>query len=110
MRPTRLMTRLATLRTATLESVDEYGNPRIAYIERTVRCELQHPTRDDDTTDAHTQLETFALFLPPNTPADGWSQVAVDGAVYELVGPPWHARHPRTRKVTHLEATIKATV
>lgn len=109
MRPTRLMTRVATLRTATLEGVDSYGNPQIRYVERTIKCELQQTSHDDDTVDAHTQTQTFNLFMPPATPADGWAQIVVDGMTMELTGPPWQARNPRTQRITHLQATVRRT-
>lgn len=49
------------------------------------------------------------MILPAGTDVQGDDAVQVDGEVYELVGEPWEARNPRTRQVSHIEATARRT-
>ena len=108
--PARLMSRPVTLRVAAAGAVDEYGNPTDTYTPTSTVGEVQQSQRNDRTDDQHTQDETWRLFLPPSTPLTGWDQVAIDGATFEVVGPPWPAINPRTGAASHVEATIRRTV
>lgn len=50
-----------------------------------------------------------AFFLPGVELSTGDTVVDEDGTRYEVVGDPWHARNPRSRTVSHVEATLRRT-
>lgn len=109
MNPARLMTNTATIIHVTADPTDpdEYGNPGEDTTTTTASCELQQTRRDEETVDADVQQETWTLFLEPAATIDGGDRVTVDGVTYEVIGPPWPARHPRRGTVTHIEATVR---
>lgn len=72
-------------------------------------CELQQQSRDEPGEAGEFGDTTWLLVLPAGTAIDTSDSVTVDGDVYELVGPPWEARNPRTRQVSHIEATVRRT-
>lgn len=75
-----------------------------------VKYWLQQSDRSEQTVNADTQAQTFTLFLRSEVTGrvDGSALFTdADANDYEFDGPPWTATNPRTRKVTHLEATIR---
>lgn len=108
MDPTRLMTQECTITHLTLDGGhDEYHNPTSAGVDTTVACWLHQTQRSEQTVDADTQIQTWQLYLPPDTTVDGSDHITVDGDVFELAGPPWSAFNPRLRRVTHIECTLR---
>lgn len=107
MDPTPLMTQTATI--TPQAGTDAYGDPLPAGTPFDVACWLFQTRRDEKRTivGEDMQAETWTLYLPPGTTVDGNDNVAVDGVTYEVVGPPWPAFNPRSRKVTHIEATLR---
>jgi len=107
--PSRLMTNTATIThvAANPASPDEYGNPGESTTTTTALCELQQKERDEEQTDSHVQGETWNLYLVPTATIDGGDRVEVDDVTYEVIGPPWRARHPRSGEITHIEATVR---
>lgn len=122
MDPTRLFTRTATITHVEPDddNPDEYGNPGEATTVTTAPCELQQVTRSEDTVASAQQSEDWALFVDPmgedeggyliEVELEGSDRVEVDGITYEVVGPPWQARNPRTQVVTHIEARLRRVV
>lgn len=112
----RLMTLEATITRRTMPAdpdVDEYGNPIPTETTITVACELQQASRSEQTVDANWQIGDWNLYLAPTdsdgneTELDGSDTVTVDGVPYEVVGPPWPARNPRTGVLSHIEARLR---
>lgn len=75
-----------------------------------VKYWLAQTSRSEQTANADTQAEQFTLYLRREVAGrvDG-SATFTDNAgdVYSFDGPPWTATNPRTRQVSHLEATIR---
>lgn len=105
----RLLTNTATITHVAPadDAPDEYGNPGEATTTTTALCELQQTERDEEQTDSNVQSETWNLYLVPTATIDGGDRVEVDDVTYEVIGPPWRARHPRTGQITHIEATVR---
>lgn len=88
---------------------DAFGNPVMTVTEIETVCELQQRRREEH--DEHGELSDtlWNLFLPAGTAFRTGDAVEVDGDEYEAVGDPWHARNPRTRQESHVEATVRRT-
>lgn len=112
MDPTRLMTRTATITHVEPNpgDPDDYGNPGVTTTTTTALCELQQVTRNEDTVDSDQQSQDWVLFLEPAADLEGSDRVAVDAVSYEVIGPPWAARNPRTGVTTHIEAQVRRVV
>lgn len=109
MNPARLMTNTATITHVSpdADNPDEYNNPGEATTTTTALCELQQKERDEAQTDSGVQSETWNLYLVPTATIGGGDRVEVDDVTYEVIGPPWRARHPRSGDITHIEATVR---
>ncbi len=109
MNPARLMTNTAMIThvEADPDNPDGYGNPGEATTTTTALCELQQTERDERQNDSGVQSETWNLYLVPTATIDGGDRVEVDDVTYEVIGPPWRARHPRSGDITHIEATVR---
>lgn len=119
MDPTRLFTLTATIThvEADPSDPDEYGNPGETTTETTTACELQQVQRSENTIDSAAQSEDWVLFLDPigedeggylvEVELEGSDRVVVSGLAYEVIGPPWPARNPRTGVITHIEARVR---
>lgn len=122
MDPTRLFTLTATITRVEPDpdNPDEYGNPGMTETEVTAACELQQVQRSENTIDSAAQAEDWALFVDPmgedeggyliEVELEGSDRVEVGGVTYELVGPPWAVRNPRTQVITHIEARVRQVV
>ena len=105
---TRLLTLTATItHVAHAGAADAYGNPTETTTTSTAAAEIQQTQRDEHTRDANVAEETWLLVLAPTATIDNTDRVSVGGVSYEVIGPPWRARNPRTGDVTHIEATVK---
>lgn len=111
MNATHLLTSTCTVDVVTYTGPDDgFGDPTIVTTTRTLACWLSQRQRSEVTGNADTQQETWDLYLEPAAAdIDGLGRVTVDGIVYELDGPPWPALNPRTRQITHVEATVRRT-
>ena len=109
MNPARLMTNTATITHVSPDASnpDEYGNPGETTTTTSALCELQQAQRDEEQDDTAVQTETWNLYLVPTATIDGGDRVAVDGVTYEVIGPPWRARHPRSGDISHIEAPVR---
>ena len=122
MDPTHLFTQVATITHVDPDSAspDAYGNPGEATTITYADCEIQQAQRNEDTADRDTQAEDWVLFLAPTgedeggylieTELEGSDRVEVDEIAYEVIGPPWQVRNPRTEVVTHIEARLRRVV
>lgn len=109
MNPARLMTNTATITHVDVDedNPDEYGNPGEVTTTTTALCELQQTSRDEKQVDSAVTSETWNLYLVPTAEIDAGDRATVDGTPYDVIGPPWRARHPRSGEITHIEATVR---
>lgn len=102
------MTRWGQIVTRVEGPPDEYGNPAEVETATDTRYELQQVRRDESPNPLSWQEGIYRLFLPAATDVSG-----VDGFIddqddsYEFDGPPSKVWHPRKRRVSHIEATVK---
>jgi hypothetical protein len=89
---------------------DDYGDPTEQTSTTTALCEFQQQQRSEDTVDADRQSESWTLFVEPDATIDGGDRIEIDGVTYQVDGPPWHARNPRTQIETHIEARVRRVV
>jgi len=87
--------------------LDIYGNEIPSETRLNTVCELQQQRRTEEG-DA-VAVGDFVLFLPPDTLLDTNDVVIVDGRQYEVIGPPWYARNPRTGQQHHVECSLRRT-
>lgn len=124
MNPANLMSRTCTITHRVIgddPDVDEYNNPQPTETTYTAACELQQFANEERTVDADLQRGDWNLFVAPTcTSSDGVTvdtdgvltgsdTVTIDDVPYEVDGPPWPARNPRTQTVTHLQAKLRRT-
>lgn len=88
-------------------AVDDYGNPTDVETTLETTCWLHQSMRDEASTNANTQEETWRIYLPPTVDVEGFDRAAVAGVTYEFVGPPWRAFNPRLEAYTHFEGTVR---
>lgn len=88
-------------------STDDYGNEIPAETSEETVCELQQRSREEQPDQGELGDSLWLLVLPAATEIDTGDAVVVDGYRFELVGPPWTVRNPRTRTVSHVEATVR---
>lgn len=112
MNPRHLLTLPCTIQNrATGAAQDGFGNPVLAAsgepVETVMELQQQGRTEDDDR--GQVGEATWLAIWPAGTTVDEYAQVTTGGATYEVVGPPWAARNPRTRQASHVEATLRRT-
>lgn len=105
-----LLTRPCTLilRTDSGER-DRHNNPIRDEAEIETLCELQQRRRDEPGDHGELSDTLWDLFLPAGTIAETIDAINVDGQRFEFVGDPWRVRNPRTKLVSHVEATVRRT-
>lgn len=88
---------------------DEMGDP--SWVETTTEAKgyLYQTSRSDQTAGQELGFQEFRLVLDAGAVADHASRVIIDGTTYEVYGDPWYALNPRTKEVSHLEATVRRT-
>lgn len=107
----QLLNRPVTIRVRTVDGVDVYNDPTtvtadvetVGYLDQRVRAE-------DESDGSQIQEDQWRLMVPADTTVSGWDAVVVGDVVYEVHGPPWQVWNPRTRRVSHVEATLRRTV
>lgn len=87
-------------------AADDYGNPTYTTTTTTTVCELQQQVASEDVVDRDGQASDSILILPAGTGIDGGDKVTVSGVDYEVDGPPWAARNPRTGLAHHVECRV----
>lgn len=86
---------------------DDYGNEIPGETTTVTVCEFQQRQRSED--EEVVSEEQWLVILPAATNIDTADVLIVDEVEYELVGQPWPARNPRTKEVSHIEATVVRT-
>lgn len=107
----QLLNRPVTIRVRTAGDVDVYNDPTSTTADVQTVGYLDQRLRSEDESDgAQTQEDRWRLMVPADTTVTGWDAVVVADVVYEVFGPPWQVWNPRTRRVSHVEATLRRTV
>lgn len=108
MNPTRLMTVPCTITPRVPAGDDKYNNETLEDLTPVVTtCWLHQTQRSEITTDAYTEIETWQVYLPPDTSLTSLDQITVQGAIFEVQGPPHRWTHPRTQAIEYVEATMR---
>lgn len=89
-----LLVLTGTLTRTTDGDPDAYNVPTEETTTSTVRCWLTQANASESTRDANLQAEDLVVYLPAGTEVTGRDRLAIDGATYELQGPPWSATNP----------------
>ncbi len=110
MTSTHLLTQTATManRTAT-GARDVFGDPTDVETSSTAKCYLYQTTRTEQTAGADLALEEWRIVLEPDARIGAGDGLTVDGVAFEVYGEPWPVFNPRTRRVDHIEATLRRT-
>lgn len=111
MNPTRLLTLngIVTSR-ARAGALDDLGDRTYTVLTLgPYKCWIWQTRRYEDTVNQDTQGEDYGIAI--ERAAEGYitggDAITIDNVVYEFDGPLWEAFHPRLRRVTHLEGTLK---
>lgn len=101
-------------RTQDDDSVDEYGNPTEDETTVSTLCWHHQGTgragtrySDEETGLAVMESDEETFYWPPGTAVRSTSAVTVDGVTFEMDGPPWEAKHPRTGQVEYVMGTAR---
>ena len=86
---------------------DDYGNAIDTESTIDTVCEIQQRRRDEPADQGELSSTDWLGFFPAGTALDTGDAVQVDGERFELVGDPWPVRNPRTRAVSHIEASLR---
>ena len=68
-------------------------------------------SRDDRTANTDLQVEEWRAVLDRKLAGlvDGTDRLTIEGITFELDGPPWPAKNPRTGRLEFLEVTLRRT-
>lgn len=105
-----LLNRSCTIQQRTVEgTLNAYNSPVTVLVETVTVCELQQRQRTETTDRGEVSETDWLLVVPAGTSIGTGDTVIVDGDQFEVHGDPWPARNPRTRTMSHIEATLKRT-
>jgi hypothetical protein len=105
----QLLSLNCTIERRTAGGEDDYGNDTVTVTPLDTVCELQQAKRDEPDSQGELSATDWRLYLPAGTDIDTSDTVIVNDLVFEVVGDPWQARNPRTRTLSHVEATVRKT-
>lgn len=90
---------------------DEMGDPGEEITTSSFKGWYWQTRRDEDTANIAVSREEHRLALEPAAfgQVHAGDRAAVDGLTFEVDGPPWNARNPRTGILEFVEATIVRT-
>ncbi len=100
------------VRTSSTGTADAFGDPTEQTTELTVRGWIWQDNRTDvDTANRSLAAEewTFALDASAAGNVAARDRLRVNGATYEVDGPPWTATNPRTGRVEYVQGTARRT-
>lgn len=114
MQPERLFVSDVTVHKITQDGPpDEMGDPTEVVISTEyVRAGyVWQTTRTDRTVNTDLQIEEWRGALRRDLAGllEGSDRITVEGQLFELDGPPWPARNPRTGAIELLEVTLRRT-
>lgn len=96
-------------RVASTGAEDDFGDPTEETTTATYRGWAWQTSRTDETASTDLQVQEWRLALHRSAAGniDGGDRVTYEGVEFEVFGPPWIARNPRTQRVEYVEATIR---
>jgi hypothetical protein len=114
MRPDRLFPSSITVHRVTQDGPpDEMGDPTEETVDTTYARagSVWQVQRRDETGNTDVQYEEWkgALRRDLVDVVAGGDRITVEGETFELEGPPWPARNPRTGRIEFLEVTLRRT-
>lgn len=106
-----LLTRPATLRrVVATDEEDEYNQPLTAILATSVWTYVEQLGESEDAFQRDTGVATHRGFLTAGTNIGMEDRLVVDGATYEIVGPPRVVTNPRTGMRHHVEVMLVEVV
>jgi len=114
MRPDRLFPSAITVHNVTQDGPpDEMGDPTEETTDTTYARagSVWQVQRSDETGNTDVQSEEWKGALRRDLAAvvSGGDRIEVEGMTFEVEGPPWPARNPRTGRIEFLELTLRRT-
>lgn len=88
---------------------DVFGDPTEETTTATYKAWSWQTSASDDTVGTNLQSaeRKIALHRSAAGQVDGGDRITYEGIEYEVEGPPWIARNPRTNRIEYVEATVK---
>ncbi len=91
-----LLTKPATITRVTAGAGrDAYNNPTTSTATSSTVCYFEQKLASEDTVARTTEDEEWIFVFPEGTALDATDRITVDGATYEVDGPPWPVWNPR---------------
>lgn len=114
MRPERLLSSSITVHRVTQDGPpDEMGDPTEETVSTTYdrAGSVWQVQRSDETGNTDVQVEEWRGVLRRDLAGtvDGGDRITVEGIEFQIEGPPWPARNPRTTRIEFLEVTLRRT-
>ena len=86
---------------------DEYGNPTYTPSQIQTKCYYEQQAHQEVMDPPGEIEQQQVLFMvPADVPINGWSAVTIEGVSFDVKGPPWVVRNPRSNRVSHVEASL----
>jgi hypothetical protein len=104
----RLLTRPCVLIARAPGAVDSYGDASWVETRTNAYCYAEQIVGTEPG-DPNYQADDLRVLLDASAVVDGLDAIEIDGDRYELVGPPWMAKDPRTNADHHLEMRTRWT-
>lgn len=99
-----LINRSCTIERVTEGEPDAHGNPAEVTTEHKTCCEIQQRSVQEPD---GMSIGQWVGFFKPCTDVSADDRILVDGETFAVVGDPWDARNPRTRKASHIECRLE---
>lgn len=105
---TQYINKPATLHTWTkLPDKDEAGDVQHDFTDSAVLVELQQKSATELRDGMLIRVDSWTVFLRPDTTVTGLDELTVDGARYTFNGDPWLVRNPRTGAESHWQGRME---
>ena len=104
----RLLTRPCTLVRRVPSDPDVYGDPTWSEAHTDTLCYAEQSVASEPS-DPHYQADEWRVLLDSTAVVDGLDAVVIDGLRFEVIGPPWMAKDPRTNADHHVELRARRT-
>lgn len=104
----RMLTLDGTLHRVSTSGTDEYNNPATTTSSAAVKCWIEQARSTEETVNASVDTDEVRVYLDASAgQVEGRDSLTVAGTTYGFTGPGWQAIHPRTGRVSHIEAQAR---
>lgn len=106
----RLLVRTATITSVSMSgAADVFGDPSESTTATTASCYIEQKQASDTTAGQSVGSEEWLCVFPAGTSIDQNDRIVVDGATYQVYGPPWTVANPRLGSTGQVECTLRRT-